>query len=361
MERRLEDYYNSPRLSQSKLKLLLSGVKAFTEVKEPELFFEEKQHFILGSAVDCLVTRGTQQFEQEFYISRLENKPSDTVKSIINEVFYKANITPEQIGLFAPNFIDYKDLILESCDSHNYQLNWKNETRVNKILENYEYWNELVESNGKIILTTEDESLINKIVLNFLQNDNTKYYFTNFAEEKEIINQLHIDFEIEGVECKALLDGVVVNTEDKTLEPFDVKTTGDKVFYFPKSMRRFGYYIQAAFYTEALKQWKERHKIYKDYTIKNFVFVVSSTLDPETPMVFKCTDNLLNIGKYGRNRIDYKINHSDSAIIKPYVAGYMDLIEAYKYYESVGFNQDAIANDIVDLDFDMDINLFNYF
>lgn len=78
-------------------------------------------------------------------------------------------------------------------------------------------------------------------------------------------------------------------------------------------------------------------------------------------MVFKCTDNLLNIGKYGRNRIDYKINHSDSAIIKPYVAGYMDLIEAYKYYESVGFNQDAIANDIVDLDFDMDINLFNYF
>ena len=243
MERRLEDYYNSPRLSQSKLKLLLSGVKAFTEVKEPELFFEEKQHFILGSAVDCLVTRGTEQFEQEFYISRLENKPSDTVKSIINEVFYKANITPEQIGLFAPNFIDYRDLILESCDSHNYQLNWKNETRVNKILENYEYWNELVESNGKIILTTEDESLINKIVLNFLQNDNTKYYFTSFAEEKEIINQLHIDFEIEGVECKALLDGVVVNAEDKTLEPFDVKTTGDKVFYFPKSMRRFRYDI----------------------------------------------------------------------------------------------------------------------
>ena len=189
MERRLEDYYNSPRLSQSKLKLLLSGVKAFTEVKEPELFFEEKQHFILGSAVDCLVTRGTEQFEQEFYISRLENKPSDTVKSIINEVFYKANITPEQIGLFAPNFIDYRDLILESCDSHNYQLNWKNETRVNKILENYEYWNELVESNGKIILTTEDESLINKIMLNFLQNDNTKYYFTNFAEEKEKLSE----------------------------------------------------------------------------------------------------------------------------------------------------------------------------
>lgn len=243
MERRLEDYYNSPRLSQSKLKLLLSGVKAFTEVKEPELFFEEKQHFILGSAVDCLVTRGFLQFKQEFYISKLVNKPSDTVKSIINEVFDKASVSLYQIGLFAPNFSDYSDLILECCNSHNYQMNWKDETRINKILENYEYWQELIDSNGKTILTVEDEAIINKIVLNFLENENTNYYFTTFAEEKEILNQLHIDFEIDGVECKALLDGVIVNTKNKTLEPFDIKTTGDKSFYFAKSMRRFRYDI----------------------------------------------------------------------------------------------------------------------
>lgn len=360
MEKRLEDYYNSPRLSQSKLKLLLSGVKAFTEIKEPELFFEEKQCFIIGSAVDCLVTRGTQQFEQEFYVSKLENKPSDTVKSIINEVFYKSGITLEQIGLFAPNFSDYTQLILESCNSHNYQSNWKDDTRINKILENYEYWNELVESNGKTILTTEDESLINKIVLNLLQNDNTKYYFTTFAEEKEIVNQLHINFEIEGVECKALLDGVIVNTEEKTLEPFDIKTTSDRIINFPKSVRKFGYFIQASFYTEALKQWKARHKIYKDYKIKNFMFVVSSLLEPESPMLFKCTDDIIYVGKYGRGKINYITDSGITVKFKSPTIGYIDLIKAYKHYQRVGWEKDSINKYLIDLDLDTELNLFDY-
>lgn len=353
MGRELDNYYNSPRLSQSKLKLLLVGVRAFNEVKEPELFFEEKQHFIIGSAVDTYLTRGVEQFNQEFYVSILENKPSDTVKSIINEVFSKANINIEQIGIFAPRLDEFKDLVLESCNNHSYQSNWKDETRVNKILENYSYWEELVESNGKTILTTEDKRLIDEITTNFLNSDSTNKYFTTFADDIEILNQLHIDFQIDDVECKALLDGVIVNHFDKTLQPYDIKTIGDKVINFPKSLRRHNYQIQAAWYTEALNQWKKNSKFEK-YKILNFDFLVESTVEPGYPMVFTCDDELLYIGKYGRPEIAYSgevIFYPFSneyanlpkeikqiyreALVKPAVIGYNKLLQAYKYYRDI--------------------------
>lgn len=352
MERSLKNYYDSPRLSQSKLKLLLLGVKAFNEITEPELFFEEKQHFIIGSAVDTLLTRGVEQFNQEFYVSNLENKPSDTVKSIINEVFSKANIGVDKVGLFAPTLRDYPDLILEACNNHSYQSNWKDETRVNKIIENFPYWEELVESNGKTILTIEDKALIDTIVNNLLNHEAIKFYFNNFADGIEIINQLHIDFEIDGVECKALLDGVIIDRNNKTLLPYDIKTTGDKVINFPRAMRKHHYQIQAAWYMEALKQWKDKSTEFKDYNILNFEFIVESTTEPGFPKRFYCSDDLLHIGKYGRPEIrytgeimyscldtDYKFpmgvsNHTNKCLTKAPVIGYLKLLEAYKFYSS---------------------------
>lgn len=382
MERSLKNYYDSPRLSQSKLKLLLLGVKAFNEITEPELFFEEKQHFIIGSAVDTLLTRGVEQFNQEFYVSNLENKPSDTVKSIINEVFSKANIGVDKVGLFAPTLRDYPDLILEACNNHSYQSNWKDETRVNKIIENFPYWEELVESNGKTILTIEDKVLIDTIVTNFLNDEGIKFYFSNFADETEIINQLHIDFEIDGVECKALLDGVIVDKANKCLLPYDIKTIGDKVINFPRAMRRHNYQIQAAWYTEALRQWKDKSTEFKNYKILNFEFLVESTTEPGFPKKYSCSDELLYIGKYGRPEIRYtgealyssldegykfpsKVSfHDNRALVKPAVIGYMRLLESFKYYSRTNnWSEDLINQTFLPetLSYDTNINVMDCF
>jgi hypothetical protein len=41
-----------------KLKLLSISAQAFQEVREPDLFFEEKEHFLIGKAVDDVITMG---------------------------------------------------------------------------------------------------------------------------------------------------------------------------------------------------------------------------------------------------------------------------------------------------------------
>ena len=88
---------------------------------------------------------------------------------------------------------------------------------------------------------------------------------------------------------------------------------------------------QAAFYTEALKS----KKVY--YEILPFKFIVESTVNPGNPLVFTCSDELLDIGKNGRQ--PYKLCD------KPYVSyeyitymkfdeikGFHQLIEDYKWY-----------------------------
>ena len=49
----VEDYYTNPAISQSQLKLLLgSDPSIFNTIQEPDLYFEEKKHFLIGDGVD---------------------------------------------------------------------------------------------------------------------------------------------------------------------------------------------------------------------------------------------------------------------------------------------------------------------
>ncbi len=57
MLERVQQYFNSSEISQSQLKALLNGVGAFHTIKkEGELYYEEKESLIIGSAVDCILT-----------------------------------------------------------------------------------------------------------------------------------------------------------------------------------------------------------------------------------------------------------------------------------------------------------------
>ena len=84
--------------------------------------------------------------------------------------------------------------------------------------------------------------------------------------------------------------------------------------------------------------------MYETYEILPFKFIVESTIEPGTPLVFTCSDNLLQIGKYGR--LPYKLCD------KPYVfseyitymkfdeiKGFHQLIDDYKWYLENGFEK----------------------
>ena len=333
-------YYENPAISQSKLKLLLSNPRLFNTVEEPEMYFEEKKHFVIGSAVDCLLTQSQEVFNSTYHISNVQNKPSDTIKSIINQVFDTVKELQETRSNYIASITDYSSLILKACNSHEYQSRWNDQTRINKVCEAWEYWEDLKQAIGKQVLSQEENDLISQIVMSIRTNPATSKYFNPKSMHVEIIFQMPIEFTYEDVECKALLDMVIIDHKNKTIQPIDIKTMGDYTINFPKSLRQRRYDIQAAFYTEALKS----KQVYETYEILPFKFIVESTIEPGTPLVFTCSDNLLQIGKYGR--LPYKLCD------KPYVSseyitymkfdeikGFHQLIDDYKWYLENGFEK----------------------
>ena len=333
----LKEYYNNKAVSQSQLKLLLgSDPSIFITIQEPDLYFEEKKHFLIGDAVDTQLTRPIEVFKEKFHTSNVQNKPSDTIKSIINQVLdrVKENFS-QDIG----EITNYPDVILQCCNEHEYSKGWKDETRISKICESWEYWEDLKKAIGKQVLSQEENDIVSQIVMSIRTSPTTSYYFQE-EKNKEIIYQLPIFFKYLNVDCKALLDMVIIDHINKTIQPIDIKTMGDQTMYFSKSLRQRRYDIQAAFYTEALKFYTE----YSGYTILPFKFIVESTTTPGIPLVYTCASSLLNIGKYGRPEILLEGQTYPDRDNKCYarlesIKGFHQLIEDYLFYVEFGFDR----------------------
>lgn len=107
-------------------------------------------------------------------------------------------------------------------------------------------------------------------------NEFLKCFFERCDENVEILHQLPIYFEYREEKCKGLLDGVVIDHKHKTIQPFDLKTTGKSVYDFPLSYLQFGYYRQCAFYEIALqsKESPVRSLLDQGYEMLDFVFIV---------------------------------------------------------------------------------------
>lgn len=341
----MKEYFEHSSVSQSQLKSLLIHPRAFKEEKETKLYFEEKVYFTIGSAVDFKLTEDESTFTNFYHISNVLVKPSDTIKSIIHQVFdaLKEQFTVEEIGLISD--VTYRLLILQACESHNYQNRWNSDTKISKICEFYEYWEDLKASEGKILLSQEEDLLISTIVMSLKTNKATSVYFN----AEEVHYQVPIYFEYDGVPCKALLDMVIFDRENKTIQPIDIKTTGEYTINFPKALKRMRYDIQAAFYTEALR-W-----LYPEYEILPFKFIVESTKDPGQPLVFICDKELLWIGKNGRKKIFLQGDTIEEKsfidtrtiyyeIIAP-IKGFVQLLELYKYYNENGYEMDKIVRE----------------
>lgn len=55
------------------------------------------------------------------------------------------------------------------------------------------------------------------------------------------------------MDCKALLDGIVLDQDNRKIIPFDLKTIGKNIHQFSRDYIKYGYHIQAGHYVNAVK------------------------------------------------------------------------------------------------------------
>ena len=98
------------------------------------------------------------EFEQQYYVSPLEKKPSEVEIKIIESVFH------ELVDAGVIDQVEYEDSydsILAAANEMNWQMRWKSETRVSKLIEaGREYFEDLKNSLGMKIITSEMKNRI---------------------------------------------------------------------------------------------------------------------------------------------------------------------------------------------------------
>jgi hypothetical protein len=356
----VEEYFADGSVSQSYLKLLIKGVD-YLERDEKKLYYEEKGHFVIGSAVDVWLTQGKENYDLQFF-SFEGKKPSDTIMSIVQQVFDSACFDDNAPEGDIHQYVAYT---LEAIMVHAYQPNWKEETRVNKIMEGgFEYFEQLKLAYGKQILSSIETTLVQNIVMSLETGKYTNKYFKS-ASHIDIYHQVPIYFTFGGVLCKALLDKVFIDRETQIIFPIDIKTMGANTVEFPYAVKSRGYNIQASFYTEALYALRVGQatcpvdmNINENYSVADFIFLVETTVHKtnaitgETryntgkPISFILSPNQLNLGKFGRPALlvtgitpKYALKSQELIHHKP-IKGFIDALALYVWHQENGFEYD---------------------
>ena len=345
------DYKTISALNQSTLKQILVSPKSYVEAKERQLARVEstEQHFVFGSLVDMMLTESKEDFDKKYAVIPDDVGVTEVVGRIVKGIYESAiaedKIYDADIKYTPTSLEDYPEQILKHCNYELYQSRWKDETRINKIVEQGSKYFDILKKCGTKTIITESEyaKAVNCVMA--LRSDK---YTSKYCQKKsndpniEIIDKHVIVFDYQGLEFKGELDRVIVNHKDKTITPIDFKTTSKSVLNFEKSFWHFRYDFQAAVYTLGLSLDKsDRLKSYYEdgYSSKPMLYIVVETFLKNPPMVFEISKTAINTGLYG--------NVNKVPKLKENLEGFYQAIKRFKY---------ATENDAWDYPMEYDTN-----
>jgi hypothetical protein len=326
----IQQYFDSPALNQSTLKNLSNGLMPFLDSINKKY---DSDSLTKGSIVDTILTGEEDSFEKQYYVSTLVKLPSEVEQNIVKNVYEALILDKAEIK----ELEDYPNLILRACGIFNWQKNWSEPVKINKIIEaGKEYFRELKLSANKKIISTNIKDITDAVVDSLKMNPTTSTFFDRetFKKSKnvDVYYQVPIYFTYKGVECKALPDILIVDKVNKKVFLYDLKTMSGYTLDFYANFKSFRYGFQAAWYYIALKNFP----LFKDYAISSEVsFIVESTTNIGQPLIYTLYSNTL---------MRYKEGVKDYITPNGYRVkgekGIDELIETYKKYQEQGWQTD---------------------
>ena len=305
----------------------------------------QTESMLIGSIVDIILLHEAGAFEREYHIQSIpEDKiPSDKEQEIAQAVL--AHMKEKGIKTFLE--VSDEDL-LAILDAKHWQPKWKTETRLAKIREAIaDYIEELIKAEGKTVITNAQYETAMLAVNRLRNHPMTQHLFQRSDLElrqrvfvyyqlpiywAEKVKQKEKDEPID-IKCKALLDMLVIVRDEEgrilSAQGIDLKTTSLDAKFFPASLRKFRYDIQAMFYEHAIEKFLKMIAggMAKETKIKPFQFAVVSTAPkPSMPVMLYTRNN--EIAMTGWMGIDYY----DDMLVKHRVIGYEELLKRLAYY-----------------------------
>jgi hypothetical protein len=242
-----KEYYSEKRVSSSSLKWFETSPLFFKKMLDKEIEQESKRYFEIGKKIHMKLLE-PDEFNKNYLYLEFDTPKSENQKKFCEDYLtYSSRKSDDKlIYAYKNNYTTDKlsdEKILEKA------------TDLKKGLSKYITYLKK-RSEVKDILTYTDNNLINELesIVKLHQAVSSLLYLREedkMNKDIEEYNEKIIFFEFLGVQCKSMLDRIVINHKNKTVFLIDIKTTynlGD----FSHSFEEFQYYRQMAFYWSAI-------------------------------------------------------------------------------------------------------------
>lgn len=315
------NYYSVPRVSQSYLKALLEG-RIEEYLKEGELNFDLKRNdsLVYGKAADCKLTT-PENFEKEFIIVDFELPTDPVIKAIKHLVDTNQPLQVDPDYMLSINFEGFG------------KSRYKESKALNNLKKAEYYYDFLINSKDKIPLDLSRLGKVNHCIKAFTNSFTSEFFDTSL----EVQNQLAVYKEVEEVQCKGLLDRLLINSKStplhfsngysmppKSATIIDLKTGYMKPENFLSYFYRWKIYFQMAFYQRLLQE---------DYSLNLPVILYATPSSPHSCW-YELSNGDMTLGKYGGYYKYYKTltpySNGGFRELPMEVNGYLGALELYK-------------------------------
>lgn len=266
----------------------------------------------MGSALDCLLT-SAERWELDFVVIDAK-RPYGLMAKFIDKL--PPGLTDSSdLELYRPAYKDsgYKMWIEKVVEKF-----WQNEEAV----KYYKLTKDL--GDGITVISSDEHEAVSKAHELIMANEYVKPYFVNDDPMITLMHQIPIFFRYMDEDCKALMDGIRIDHRNKTIEPFDLKTTRS-VYDFEEHYIMYKYYLQAAFYLIAMASEESPVKTYfeQGYKLLDFIFIaVENKASSSHPAIIYVTD-----------QDDLLCAMHSGTIKNRRIKGVNELIRDYKYHK----------------------------
>lgn len=253
----------------------------------------------LGLVVHAIL-EGT--FEEKFTLP-VSTPPTGQMLELVNNLYDRTLKSCNEQGVVTEHFgVLLSDAIRKTkYDYNGEEIAFKGKTEE-KIVELFTtpdkksgavaelYYKELVANTGRTVIN-ENTLIKAEGVVEYAKSHPFTRDILNaitIPGEVEVFNELVVLFSLYNIDCKALIDRIIVNHTTKKISLYDYKTAYDVEDAFVYSYLNKLYYIQGAFYYYAIQAWAIEHGM-MDYTIEYPVFIALDTANGSSPLIYPMT------------------------------------------------------------------------
>lgn len=246
---------------------------------------EDSKAAIVGRVVETLLFE-KDKFDDRFYMSSLAKAPTSLMLEFVESLYRNTKAATNEDGEIT---VEFEELAKKAHIESGFKIGL--EAVLKKFIGSDAeiYYKEIreIRAKGLTVVTTDDVTNAERVVEELKTNEITSGTLNLVNSDRwNVYTQFQIEnYEIDGLKLKSMMDWLVVDHKEKTIQVDDLKCVWAVEGFYEQYYLYRRAYIQAYLYKQAAYEFKEREGL-EYYTVLNPRFIVCDSINYYQPLIY---------------------------------------------------------------------------